>query len=403
MALEASCISPYFFAKKPDIFGDDQPDYIKKSKAIIQETVKRFEDGMDSSRDLTSIFFETIAFLGEKRHEIAADHHYCAEYASMFGKRRDGDKIPGGVGMTFLNIQYEEYGQLMMKRLAAIVDKMKHDLKGFAEKTKKVEERCLGRLSTFEVEIVDAQDVPKAGWHPGVTFEEFCAAAGIPPEEVSKLDEDDTIVTKEFLRRIKLNHPVLYKRLKISAAFGQFIETFPSPTKRDLPDGSFTYDGVTGNLKSLFVLATKRLEIGGKLVSVAQYLTWMYCTFKEDPVERMVRCSKVASIHQDTFLIAMTLDDVAAIFANAMVWNRATESVQDLRDRVCLLRYGFSHAMPFSRGSAAIGEWLEAAIYKYHGFLNFRYVPEKCVELEAITSTCLSEFRKNYNESIILG
>ena len=59
--------------------------------------------------------------------------------------------------------------------------------------------------------------------------------------------------------------------------------------------------------------------------------------------------------------------------------------------------------MPFARGSAAIGEWLEASIYHYHGFDGFHHKTTTLGDLEAITALSLSDFLNRYDETIDFG
>ena len=59
--------------------------------------------------------------------------------------------------------------------------------------------------------------------------------------------------------------------------------------------------------------------------------------------------------------------------------------------------------MPFIRGSAAIAEWLEAAIYHYHGFTEFHHSKTSLSDLEALTSLTLEDFMKRYDRTIALA
>jgi hypothetical protein len=133
-----------------------------------------------------------------------------------------------------------------------------------------------------------------------------------------------------------------------------------------------------------------RLQVEGKMVPLSQYITWMCVDQEEDTIDRMTNESVSTIIHQDPFLIREMLQDVAKLFKEAVLWNRDKDDLKKLKDRVALIDYELSHAMPFYRGSAAIAEWIEMALYQYHGF-TLRYLPEKLVNLEALTSP-LHEF-----------
>ena len=57
-------------------------------------------------------------------------------------------------------------------------------------------------------------------------------------------------------------------------------------------------------------------------------------------------------------------------------------------------QYLMAHACPFMRGSAAVCEWFEMALFAAHGFL-VRYKSDKYMNLEALTSS-LAEFIESY-------
>jgi hypothetical protein len=71
--------------------------------------------------------------------------------------------------------------------------------------------------------------------------------------------------------------------------------------------------------------------------------------------------------------------------------------VEDLRETVALLCYECSHATVYERGTSAFINWLEHAIYQFHGF-QLEYTPEKSMDLEALTNPLFSRFLKNYKE-----
>jgi hypothetical protein len=401
MAALATARETYFHKNSPHLFGDDHADFVARSKVIVAQTAQRFADGMDQPRDLSSLFFETMDRLGDERRKIAQAHHYCSKKADTFGQRRDGAVLHGNAGVTVLSHQYARYGESILQRLAKIIGKMAHTDRGFTEKTLTSDHRCLGRGSRFVIEIVDGIDLPKAGWVPTVKFDELAAAAEVDTTEMTADDKHKLLYTKEFMGKAKAKDPDLYKRLRMMAGLTVLNDAYPSPQRIPLPTGGFTYESGTGNLKSLYLLMTKRLEIGGKMVNIGQHLTWLYCNYTEDPVDRMLRCSSVAMIHQDVFLVDISLQDIAQIFKAAMMWNKKTERVADLQNRVGLLRYVFAHAMPYARGSAAIGEWLEESIYKYHHF-DAEHDSDVCIDLEALSAFHLAEFMEVYTKSLDL-
>lgn len=71
-----------------------------------------------------------------------------------------------------------------------------------------------------------------------------------------------------------------------------------------------------------------------------------------------------------------------------------------LTGKVARFQYLFAHGMPYMRGSAAIGEWLEQVIYLIHGY-GVEFNPEKCINLEALVSP-QADFEKNYSSMVTL-
>jgi hypothetical protein len=74
-----------------------------------------------------------------------------------------------------------------------------------------------------------------------------------------------------------------------------------------------------------------------------------------------------------------------------------------LKENMAILRYLFSQATFYNRGSAAIAEWVEKAIYKYHGYeFEYKYPENEGVEgkpsgdLDAFTSLTLTDYINTY-------
>jgi hypothetical protein len=98
--------------------------------------------------------------------------------------------------------------------------------------------------------------------------------------------------------------------------------------------------------------------------------------------------------HQDFFHLKPMLETVADLFGQCI--QPVNCNLEQTMARFCYL---YSHAMPFSRGSALIREWLEQAIYRVHG-RQIRYSQERALDLEAFASFSLEEFLPNYKQSI---
>jgi len=89
-----------------------------------------------------------------------------------------------------------------------------------------------------------------------------------------------------------------------------------------------------------------------------------------------------------------------SLFQQAIQWKSSVNKREELKQTVALLIYEWSYATPFLRGSAATDEWLERAIYQYHGFA-YEYNHEKSTNLEALTLP-LKDFMESYDSMITL-
>lgn len=74
--------------------------------------------------------------------------------------------------------------------------------------------------------------------------------------------------------------------------------------------------------------------------------------------------------------------------------------IENIIDLIGAIRYKFAHAIPFIRGSAAIGEWIETALYRYMGFNNFHQSSATTIDLEAFSSLSFQEFLMRYRSII---
>ena len=404
----ASSYASYITERNPGKYGGRQEDYVAQSQRAIDSATRQIIAGVSEKKDLTVLFFEVLHDLSAARQNIARTHG--TETSESFGRRRGlvctAEELGKGEDPGFISPytilkgeEYSEYNSLFMGRLHRVLSTLRHDKRSFSETAYKETKTALGRVNKFEVEVLNNEAVLRLGAIP--TIEELNAAITIEGRKPGTIV--DFINSKEAILSLKTSVPDLYKRLRISLYLREIALSFPSPKKITTPSGEVTVAENEGNLKSLYVLATNRLEVNGKLYAISQYLTWMYCNHSEDPVDRMVRHSKVMIIHQDTFLTEDTLKDISKVFKETVLWNRDEESLVHLKNKVALLRYEFSHNMPFQRGSAAIGEWLEIAIYRYHGFTKSHHSKTYLTDLEALTSFSLDDFLKRYDKTITIA
>ncbi len=377
--------SNYIYDKNPISYGKGNDFFQAQTHGILEHAVKVIGDNVEMQNDLEKVFFTLLDFFSTERQRIAQKTKTVD--AEKFGRRRDSvEGVEDGYSYTVLSQKYEEYGGRMLALMQSKLSKMPHDLKGFKKPSLKETSKYMGRLSSFEIEVMDIQKLVEKGWHRNVDIQEIVKVCGDAPD------------IKEKMKRLKTKRPGLYKQDKMVFFLQAINNAFPSPKLLKIPGLEPRYIGKIENLKSHWVLATTRIQIGNKMYALSQYLTYMYLNHRSDPVERMSGKSKITTIHQDTFLVEPTLKEIAKIFKSAVEWDKSVNSLKDLKCRVGLMRYIFAHGMPTNRGSAAIGEWFEKSIYQHHGY-EVPLSADGTVDLDALTSDSLSSFMEKYTQT----
>jgi hypothetical protein len=255
-----------------------------------------------------------------------------------------------------------------------------------------VGETCYKRKYTVEFSVLTGQNMKNwfIDWKNMDEYKEMCQLCsltpnpkGVTPEDIAQFSEN-----KELLQKLKQSSPLDYKRLRNTAAVYSVQKTFAE-------------EKPSVNAPSDWFLATVRFQIEGKMYPLTQYLTWLSRVAgrgSNNTAESMTQNSAVSMLHQDPLLIDSMLHAIAKIFKNTILIDH--KNVKSLIAHVALFQYEFAHAMPFSRGSAAVSEWFERAIFMYHGF-DVSYNQKKMVNLEAL-STPANEFVSNYSSMITL-
>jgi Avirulence protein len=376
----------YIYDKNPKTFGNSQSYYQEQVSDIVESAATTVHEAVESKGNIEALFHALLDSFNQKRQEIAITTKTVD--APQFGRRRDlGEAVEDGHSYTVLSQKYAEYGDTMCGLLQSKLSKMPHDFKGFHKPRVRESSKCMNRLSSFEVEVLDSNALIAKGWMHDINIQDLIKVT----KGVSGV--------KEKLQLLKKMRPDLYKQDRMHFFLMGIHNAFPSPKSVYDDDGGHTFIGDEGNLKSHWVLATTRVEINKKMYALSQYLTFMYCNHREDPVERMTGKAKVTVIHQDMLLVEETLKDIAKIFSQAVSWDSKTSNTEDLIGRVSLFKYLFAHCMPTTRGSAAVNEWFEKTIYKYHGF-EVNHAPGKASDLEALTSDSLGDFVERYKGMI---
>lgn len=86
---------------------------------------------------------------------------------------------------------------------------------------------------------------------------------------------------------------------------------------------------------------------------------------------------------------------------------RQHDGKEELKERVAILRYLLAVSSPYKRGSAAIAEFIEKAIYEYHGFgFEYKYprfsIKKPAADLDAYVCFTLEEFILTYKSKAIV-
>lgn len=379
--------SNYFFARQPTRFGSQQQNYLEQVETTVASVTDRLHSAVRDGLDLTLVFRDTLSFLGEQRHALARKHR--TKQAELHGISRDTiDSDWAPVMITGLYGVYQEYNDRLLPEIQHHLRSMRHGLKSFDQKELKIRgETHLGRRSSMEINIFSMEQ--RDQWQLEMTranYERICRLCSVTPKnsdvEIGKAF-NELMHDRTAMRTLKYTSIEDYKKIK-------FCHVMYHIYHRE----SLFKD----QRKSDWVMVTVRHEMHGKMYASSQYLTWMYRNYTNDPVDMMTGRSAVFLVHQDVFLIEDTLQDIAELFKKAIEWNG--EDQQTLIDLVALINYEFAHAMPFKRGSAAVGEWLEMAIYRYHG-LTLQYKENCCINMEALILP-LKQFVEKYPSLINL-
>lgn len=380
--------STYIVDRMPAKYGGYQKAYQDEFKALVSWGARQIKEAPKDEKALVDLFFRMFDHFSEQRKRIALAHGTTG--AEHFGIRRDLEGTKEFY-LTVLDQGYSEYNKKILKVLAPHLRGMSLDRKETSHKIKKIEDLD----SSLTIEILEQQELLDRKWLQTPIADE-CPSEFIAIEPLrdrvragKTLNLDERQRHKIGLKHLKEKTPAIYQQIKMLALFSQFMTEFPSPKVTPQPNGTYKIDGVEGNLKSIWVLATARVSVKGKMYATTQYLTWLYRDFKTHPVDRMLKYSTCMLIHQDNFLIADTLQEIARIFARVVL----ADDKKEFKTQVDLLRFYFAHNMPSERGSAAEGEMIKGSLYGARD-LSIIYEPKYQIDLEALTSPLLSRFMR---------
>lgn len=395
MNTNISSQTSYIIERSPLFYGGRQKEYLELAEQAIVSSVNLISDEITKKTEPSMIYHKVANVLQNARHEIALQHQ--PEKAHFFGVRRDDLNIHQGpytAPITGLYGQYEEYNNKYIERLTKILAKIPHDLKTFKKTTSFVSETVLGKKCSFQVDLLDQNELNKRKYTKIPSQQELHDALGISDKSAEEIVND-----YDLMNRLKLEQKDLYDRILINSILTHIAQLFPSPAMAErLSEESF----IRVERKNIYVLGTLRLELEpNKMVCIARHLTWMYQDWQQDPVDRMREHSVNFVIHQDPFLIERTQKACSQIFEDILAWN-TTESLESLKNNIAILRFVYGNSMPCSRGDGAVGDWLELALYRHHGFIDTKHSSKRLPCFELLSTTNLSEYLQDYEETIVV-
>lgn len=371
-------VNPFVVSNFPDNFKQKhQADYRAWMLSTQQEEGQRIRQAPKNKPELVDLFYRVIDRLSQSRREIAERHQ--TPFAERFGARRD---LMLEVFETALTYFAGKYNKVILKRIAdelkpLNINEKSQDIK----KSNKTSDIYHKLSSSFEVEVLEEH-------HLKALEQSNPVRRGQNPESYNPVNIIMTSggnysrVIKEE-RNFKNREPVFYKNIQLDLALFKLEENYPKGVE-------------IGNLKEMIAVSTMRLQFGKQMFATSKWITWLsrqVFNHPIDPISFMLGNSIVQILHMDKHLIDSSLKKIADLFAEAVL--AANEDREAMQKNVGLMRYYLAHAMPWARGSAAIGEALEGAVYNACGF-NVLHNPDMSVDLEALSIPEISAFMKKY-------
>jgi hypothetical protein len=362
----------------------NQSIFQKNTNDISNQAVDFFKSAISSGKDLEELFHETLDLIATQYKELRKLED--PDNKKFYGIRRDQDPFPGPCPLTALGHPYWFYHKLVKNRLLEEILPMLKE----GQKNKETLEDCfLDRKCNLSLKLVSFEDA-------------------VETQETLNLDVETLLEDRKQLLELKEKSPKTYHSLLETLQIGELTKTHNQ-----------VYDNFaklrpstpySGKKISQYLIATLQLKTDKKTSPLSSLVMGVFANATKksgsyDPDDMIKQTEKMpflASIaHLEPFLIESMLEEIAGIFKRAMQWSPAL-GIQVLKNDMILFHYYLAHAMPFCRGSAAISEIFENAVYSYFD-IPFEYIePEgRAINLEALTLT-LKEFADSYDSLVKL-
>lgn len=352
----------------------------RQSVKNIADTCQLLRQGMAVDKVNTDDLLDHVLLsLGTSRNNLARVQK--APAATEFGQVRTKDSVTG------LIQQYEQYGK---KQLTTIVDELKKiertNKNDFPTITQTTDEGAISNVGTqlviqsfngAEVETLKEKAMQSS---LELLFQKYELSYDRSSDELSNLQ--DFMNNSSARTKLKTEDPETFKDFKLLIGLTHVYTCgkYPGP-------------------KSTWILATRYMKTQSATYELSQYITWMYSDLKHDPIEKMSAHSKVILLHTDPTATQKINHQLRPLFNSIMNWDQA-QGQEKLHDLSAQIQYLFAHAMPYMRGTASIAEWLESAIYQFHGF-DLERIDGKNVNCSALIMS-YQDFRDEYLNLFIL-
>lgn len=352
------------------IYGSDQDKYREGSIRIVNELIDRMRFAK-LNHQTASFLSDALPYLGSARGDLAMELN--SPDALCFGVSRLSEVYRNAFYITLLGSNfYQHAAEKFINSLGDYIYKINpvsHDyghcisqlIPGFSY-NKKVD--SLGRSSRFRLTVYKGSDIEYISGkllsnssNIGRLFiANFVYSVNSDNSELSSISPDEWA---------HINHSIEY--LKTAASFE-----------------------VTEN--TVYLLGSSFLEINGQEKPLSSLMLQLTIDHKTGS---LINVYPPVVIHQRSTHIPAMIEDIDKIFDH-LFQSSDTLSIGEIIDYIGLIRYEFAHASPLVRGSAAIGEWLETALYYFLGFSDFRQTAKTTIDLEAFSSLTLDEFMERY-------
>lgn len=351
------------------IYGSNQEGYREASFAIIVELVDKMRSAKQEGRT-DSFLSDILPWLAKKRGELAKELR--SDNSFLFGVSRDRAFYRLGINITPLSGPfYQAAGKKFIDSLLFFIRKNDSQFSQYGESILRLVPGCFYSERTQSLERVSEFQLSMYG------------------------SEDVLLMSQELETRFDQMNPFSTNILLGGDEENAMFRAMENIEWTDVLCGiQFLKNGIlqdkTENI--LYLVGTSFLEIQEILEPLSKLLLPVEI---DRETKTLLTVYPPLVIHQRTCSTANMLRDLDKIGAE-IFRSLGTASIEEQIDLIGLLCYEYAHANPFVRGSAAIGEWIEIAFYRFLGLSDFCQTSETTIDLEVFSSLTLQEFITKY-------